>query len=459
MAKTLTEAAITTANARSKLGTGEYARRIDADAALWYRKGVRGGVWFARWRNRGAGANYKQAPIGPANDINDKQTEGLFTFLQAEKRAREIVAQARQDAKAAADGPVLTVRLALESYIADRNARDSRRKGREINSDAGQRLHRYVLGQGRGHKREAVQADPLAAIELHALTEKHLKEWRKGLPGTLKATTATRLVNDFRAALNAAYEAHRARLDAQFLSVVKYGLKAETIDNDDAVPIARDNQFLTDVEVGRLIRAAQEVDLEQRWDGDLARLVIVLAATGARFSQIARLRVRDYDREKGRLMVPVSWKGKGAKSGSIPVPVGRDVLDALLPAVIGRAGDEWLLERWKQKMVAGTTKWEMDRRGQWQSASELTYPWGAIRKRANMPEAIPYALRHSSIVRGIRAGLPIRLVAALHDTSTTMIEQTYSRWITSGLEEMARAAIVPLMPQDGAKVVQLRAGA
>ncbi|RWC37603.1 MAG: integrase, partial [Mesorhizobium sp.] len=121
MAKTLKEMPITTANARSKLGPGEYARRLDADAAVWYRKGKRGGVWFARWRNWGPGANYRQAPVGPANDLNDKPTDGVLTFLQAEARARQIVDQARREAKAEAAGPVLTVRLVVESYIADRD--------------------------------------------------------------------------------------------------------------------------------------------------------------------------------------------------------------------------------------------------------------------------------------------------------------------------------------------------
>jgi hypothetical protein len=56
--------------------------------------------------------------------------------------------------------------------------------------------------------------------------------------------------------------------------------------------------------------------------------------------------------------------------------------------------------------------------------------------------------------------LPIRLVAALHDTSTAMIERHYARWISDGLEDMARAAIVPLVPADeGARIVALaRAG-
>ncbi len=57
---------------------------------------------------------------------------------------------------------------------------------------------------------------------------------------------------------------------------------------------------------------------------------------------------------------------------------------------------------------------------------------------------MPYALRHSSIVRGIASGLPIRLVAAMHDTSVAMIEKHYSRWIVEGLEELAAKAIIPL---------------
>lgn len=73
-----------------------------------------------------------------------------------------------------------------------------------------------------------------------------------------------------------------------------------------------------------------------------------------------------------------------------------------------------------------------------------------------MPELIPYALRHSSIVRGIRANLPIRLVAALHDTSVEMIERHYAKWIVDGLDDLAARAVVPLVPNDeAANVVEL----
>ena len=70
----------------------------------------------------------------------------------------------------------------------------------------------------------------------------------------------------------------------------------------------------------------------------------------------------------------------------------------------------------------------------------------AIRDLAGMPEVIAYALRHSSIVRDIRKNVPIRIVAAKHDTSVAMIERHYSKWIVDGLEDVLREAIVPLVP-------------
>lgn len=456
MAKTLKEMPITTANARSKLGPGEYARRLDADAAVWYRKGKRGGVWFARWRNWGPGANYRQAPVGPANDLNDKPTDGVLTFLQAEARARQIVDQARREAKAEAAGPVLTVRLVVESYIADRDARESRRAGRTIRSDAGRRLSRYILGQEKRGNQEAIPAAPLASVALHALKESDLLEWRKGLPDELKGSTEQRLINDLKAALNGAYAAHRERLDPTLPAIIKHGLKAEKLDNDHVVPLARDNHILSDAQVGALIAAAREVDAEQDWDGDLFRFVVVLAATGARFSQIARMKVGDVQRTQGRLMVPSSRKGRGGKIASTPHPVGKDVLDALLPATTGRGNDESLLERWRSEQVKGTIEWQRAGRAPWQFASEMQRPWQEIRARAKMPTVIPYSLRHSSIVRGIRANLPIRLVAALHDTSVPMIERHYGRWIADGLEDLAAAAVVPLVPAQGnGNVIQI----
>jgi integrase len=452
MAKVLSESPVTTRSARASLPIGVHWRRIDAETHLGYRRGSRAGVWLVRWRS---GKGYRQAPLGAADDTI---RAGTLSYEAAMKAARRLVEQERLNAAAAAAGPVLTVRSAVESYITSRDARDARRAGREKKSDAASRLGRYVIGHPATGKRAEIAPAALAEIALHNLKERDLLKWRAGLPDALGENTRQRLVNDLKAALNAARTANRDRLPAALAETIKQGLHAaERVDERE--PVARDNQILSDGDIGRLIRAAREVDAEQQWGGDLFRLVVVLAATGGRFSQVARMRVADCQIGAGRLLVPVSRKGRGGKVGTVTVPVGRDVLDALAPIVGGRRADAPLLERWRHVQEPGGMAWRRDSRAAWRAASELIRPWHTLRERAGLPEVIPYALRHSSIVKGIRANLPIRLVAALHDTSTAMIERHYSKWITTGLEELARAAIVPLVPaEDGGTVVELARG-
>ncbi|MER8464198.1 tyrosine-type recombinase/integrase [Mesorhizobium sp. M1396] len=452
MSKSLQESPITTPNARATLSVGVHWRGIDPEVHLGYRKGKRGGVWLVRWRS---GAGYKQAPVGTADDKGS--TKGGLTYETAGKAARLHVEAQRLQAETDAKGPALKVKGAVEVYVGTRNARESRRAGRAKRSDAGQRLGRYVLGEGeRGDQETIPSPSPLADVDLYVLGESDLLTWRAGLPATMKATTRQRLINDLKAALNAAYGANRDKLPATLPGTIKQGFRAAVADEGTAV--ARDNQILPDADIGRVLRAAREVDAEQGWEGDLFRLVLVLAATGARLSQVARMSVADCQISQSRLMVPTSRKGRGAKSGMITVPVGRDVVDELVPVTAKRSPDAVLLERWRHEQAPGKIEWQRAGRGSWRSSAELARPWQAIRDRAGLPDVIPYALRHSSIVKGIRANLPIRLVAALHDTSTAMIERHYSKWITSGLEELARSAIVPLVPHNGdSQIVRLKA--
>jgi integrase len=128
------------------------------------------------------------------------------------------------------------------------------------------------------------------------------------------------------------------------------------------------------------------------------------------------------------------------------VPVGHDVIDALRCVKAFRRPEEALLCRWRVKQAKGVI-WVRDYRGPWTSASEITRQWRTICAGLGLGGIIPYALRHSSIVRAIRAGLPIRLVAAMHDTSVAMIERHYARYIVDGREELAAKAVVPLVKQ------------
>jgi integrase len=447
MARKVRDAALDSPAARSKLKPRgrPYWRTIERGVHLGYRrlKG-RAGTWCMR-RYIGE-QNYKVEGIGAADDLSDADGVEVLDYWQAVEKVREC----RKQHAHKADGQeptVLTVRTSVEEYVAERDARETRRRrGRPVRSDA-HRLGRYVIGREQNGKRKAIAATALADVPLPVLDEDGLQQWRNNLPGTLTSASKQRTINDLKAALNAAYARHRKNLHPSLPGIIKHGLMATSGHDDEAEPVARDNQILDDAKITRLLRAAKRVDAERHWDGHLYRLIVVLYATGARFSQVARLRVGDCQIDRKRLLVPKSRKGRG-KSGSTPVPVEQGVIDTLLPVIAGRASDAPLLERWRHRQTKGG-KWERAECAAWQSSSEFDRAWDVIRERAKMPDVIPYALRHSSIVRGLRANLPIRLVAALHDTSVQMIERHYAKWIVDGLEELAAQALVPLLPRFG----------
>ena len=159
MAKTLTEAQVTTRNARSKLPAGLHFKGVDPEVHLGYRKSKRGGVWFVRWRN---GHGYRQISLGVADD---ELREGTLDYNAAVRNARNKVYTARTVARAAADGPAPTVGTAVEAYVAERDKRESERRKRAVRSDAN-RLARYVLGREKRGKRNAIPPTPLASTTL-----------------------------------------------------------------------------------------------------------------------------------------------------------------------------------------------------------------------------------------------------------------------------------------------------
>ena len=303
--------------------------------------------------------------------------------------------------------------------------------------------------------RKHVLGDAIADVPLHELTEHHLVQWRERRPATLAPATVKRIIIDLKAALNATAKTHRATLPADIAVTVKHGLSFSVA----SAPVARDGAALSDHDVRRVLAAAAEIDAENNWSGDLLRLVAVLAATGARFSQIVRMRVGDFQIAQGRLMVPTSRKGRSnGKNTHIAVRIGADVVELLRPAAAGQKASEPLLERWWHRQQGN--EWVRDRRSPWADPAKLQPHWMKIIDRAGLPKGtVPYALRHSSIVRMLKAGLPVRVVAQVHDTSTPMLEKHYSGAISDMMEDVIASAIVPLLPAKGEeKVVPLRSG-
>jgi len=411
-------AAIDTAAKRAKLAIRKnpYWQGVGGGRgglSLGYRTSSKGpGNWVAKLVADGQRVEER---FGKAND---GEIEGAMSYAAAVAAVLEWGKQqvAAVEASRATDAAakVPTVRLAVETYALARKER----AGRTGSEGA---LKRHILNDGEFSKKR-----------LAKLCAQDIQDWRAGLPASLLSSTKNRLLNDLRAALYSATVKYRRLIPAHIPAEIKVGTKAES---SDATPR---RQLLSDGQIRGIVEASFETNIDFGW------LVLLHAATGARFSQLAAVRVSDFQFKNARVMVPSSRKGKNRQPGKrIAVPLTADVAQRLESALSGRPADEPLLMRWGYKRAGGPGKWTRDRRQAWGRAYEVEKLWAETVERSGAPaDTVMYALRHSSIVRGLRSGLPVRLVAALHDTSIEMIEKHYAAYIIDMTEDLARGALM-----------------
>jgi integrase len=398
--------------------------------SLGYRKGQRNpGRWIAKIVINGQRFEEK---IGTADDEGSPENAMAFrtaveaSLVWSRKQHEEMTARAQLNPS----NQTLIVKTAVCEYVEERMKR-SEKQGK----NAAGRLNKHVLSDL-----------SFANTKLSKLRASSIEAWRSRIPMTGTETltsdktaiapqTVNRLLNDLRAALNAAAEKYRRRLPAYLLTEIKIGTRRE--------PVTRQarKQLLNDGQVTAAIDAAFAVDDT----GDFGRLILLIAATGARHSQIAAVRVGDVQVDRKRVLVPAANKGRAAKSKPpIAIPLSDGVIEQMVPVMEGRDPDAVLLERWGYRRKASLT-WERDKRRTWGPAYNALPLWKLAVGHAGLPpETIIYAFRHSSIVRMLRDGIPVRMVAALHDTSMIMIEQHYSAYILDATEEIARRSALIL---------------
>ncbi|MGK6321383.1 tyrosine-type recombinase/integrase [Sphingomonas sp. DT-204] len=401
---------------------------------IGYYRGKRVGNWVARFRVAGGEENYLKHTLGAADDSCEANGTTILNWKQALDAANKWFAQqVSGDAEVQSNGATKTVKSDLtvadvvSAFIAMRDARETAKVGRPARSTASLKLTPHVL------------ADEICTVKLCDLTEADIRAWQRRLR-PMAGSSKQRVLSELKAALNDAAIEYRQKVPRDLAVTIKFGCRPVFAEDSASEPVARDNQVLPDETIRTILSTLRLQDA----DGDNYVLALLLGATGARFSQIVRMRVRDVDLARTCVFVPPSRKGRGKKSGApIRIQIGRDIIEALHPFVDGREPNAVLLERWHYRQIKAT-EWERVGRQPWKTPSEMARWWKKAVDAAGVPGVIPYALRHSSIVRAIRADIPIRLVAALHDTSVAMIEKHYARWITESLDDIAARAIVPL---------------
>jgi integrase len=321
----------------------------------------------------GHGANWLKA-FAVADDHEASNGETVLDFWQAQDRARSIA----RAGEGSGERPAI-VSEALDTYEDDLRAR-----GGDV---------------GNASRIRCNLPSTLAARPVTLLTLKELRSWRDRLvKDGMAPSAANRTTNALKAALSLA-----AKDDKRITNGAAWHDLERLPDSGESR-----NVILDDDVVRAIVAAAYELDLAY------GLFLEVAAVTGARRSQLLRVEVRDLqDGNTPRLMVPNSRKGRRRKIERKPLPIPPALATSLKRAAADRPEAAPLL-------LQGDG-------ARWPTTDRVFCEVAALAELD--PGVTAYALRHSSIVRQLLAGIPTRVVAASHDTSVAMIEKTYSRYI------------------------------
>jgi integrase len=229
----------------------------------------------------------------------------------------------------------------------------------------------------------------------------------------LKASTVDRTAKMMKAALNLA-----ARYDPRIVNTAAW--RTVRLPEQEPPP----NRIISDDLVRKIVDGAYQIDT------NFGLLVETAAATGARPSQLLRLEVADLRDGNGepQLTMQSSRKGRRRRITRQPVPISMELAARLRRSTADREPSDPLLIKTDGKP--------------WNASSHLRL-FRRVAAAIDLDDGTTlYSLRHSSIVRQLLAAVPARLVASVHDTSLPVLENVYSRYISTVSDSVVRRALI-----------------
>ena len=320
MARKVRDKALDSREARSKLSPRgkPYYPHLERGLHLGYRKlKGRAGTWWAR--HYIGHQKYEMVSIGAADDLSDADGVAILEFWQAQTKARELMV-GRAHAAAGKIGPI-AVADAMDSYL------EFLEGNRKSAGDARYRNTAFISPQFGNIEVAALTADKLRRWHSELTKEAPRLRTKKGDAqqfGKLgsddeakrrRRASANRTLTVLKAALNLAWRDGRVTSDMAWRGVKPFkGVNSARL------------RHISIAEAQRLINAA---------DPDFRLLVQGALQTGARYGELIRLQVHDFNRDTGTVQVRRSKSGKGRH-----IVLSDEGIAFFRQLYAGRAGDE-----------------------------------------------------------------------------------------------------------------------
>lgn len=294
MARTVIDAKLSKREQRLRLAQRKtpYWLTINEGEHLGYYRGMRIGKWVARFRSPNKGTHYQQTTIGEADDNADADGSIILNFKQAQERARQWFTEIHRH-KGQKLGKY-TISHALDDYIENFQGKDLINTKRRIET-----IIRPDLGDFELSTLETSNItewmNKLAKSSARLRTGKDAEQNYKTQPLTdeekrKRKSSTNRILTILKAALNCAYRSGKISNDDAWRRVKPFP-------NVDAPKL----RYLKDDEAKRLVNACDPI---------FRPMVQAALLTGARYSELASLEVRDFDHQSQTLILRETKAGK-----------------------------------------------------------------------------------------------------------------------------------------------------
>ena len=215
-----------------------------------------------------------------------------------------------------------------------------------------------------------------------------------------RRASTNRTLTILKAALNKAWRGGKVASDAAWR-------RLEPFEGADAARV----RYLTIAEAKRLINASK---------ADFRLLVRAALATGARYGELADLRVSDFNPDSGTLHIRTSKSGKGRH-----IVLADEGVSLFASQAAGRPTNAVLLPK--------------EDGGEWKSAHQARPMKAACKSASIDPEANFHCLRHTYASHAIMNGAPLLVVAKnLGHSDTRMVERHYGHLAPSYIADAIR---------------------
>jgi len=281
-----------TRSARDRLRRAKhpYWRLISTGCHIGYYRGPHGGTWIARSRKNGARQGYLQRSLGEADDLRDADGVDILDFRQAQQRAKTWF---EDIAAAAGKRPErYTVGNALDDYLAGFTGKSLEKTRHMVERHIRPALGARPVCELSTSELRKFQSDLAARRSVYRTNRKGLAKPRPDEGDSVRRgkANANRIFTPLKAALNRAFNEGVVADDAAWRRVKPFA----------KVSVARIRYF-TPAEISALFTAAEP------W---FRALIQAGLFTGARWSEIFRMKVRDIDLRSGTVLFPETKGGR-----------------------------------------------------------------------------------------------------------------------------------------------------